>query len=79
MINKTKTEAKNDMRKYSPDEFKLYVDEAGWESWMEDYTEAADGEEAHELEIKRIELEQMKMWFEAHPDTHPRDMMLQLI
>ena len=66
MINKTKEQAMEDMRRYNEDDFHLYVCEAGWESWMEEYTEAEDGEECTEREIKAIENEQAEMWNQAH-------------
>ena len=62
MKNKTKKQAKEDMKGYNPEQFELYVDNAGWESWMEEYTDAQDGEECTEREIKEIKSIQKEMW-----------------
>lgn len=53
-----------DMREhpYGADEFERYIAEAGWQSWMQDYTGATDGEELTEREILNIEEVQRKMW-----------------
>jgi hypothetical protein len=45
-------------------DFDLYVDEAGWQDWMSQYTTAADGEPATEAEIREIEKIQEKAWNE---------------
>lgn len=66
MINKTKIQAKEDMKNYKNDQFQLYSVEAGWESWMEEYTEAEDGEEFIEEEGEKIQSIQREMWQEVH-------------
>ena len=66
MRNRTKTQAKWDMANYKRDQFQLYVDDAGWESWMEEYTEARDSEGCTEKEIIEIESIQEQMWDEVH-------------
>lgn len=66
MRNRTKEQAKWDMENYKRDQFYLYVDEAGFESWMMEYTEAKDGEECTEEEINIIESIQEEMWLEVH-------------
>jgi hypothetical protein len=49
-------------------DFDLYVDEAGWQDWMCQYTTAADGEPASEAEIREIEKIQEKAWVEYNDD-----------
>jgi len=66
MINRTKDQAKEDMRNYKDDQFQLYVDDAGLESWMEEYIEAKDGEEITEMEGEMINDIQLEMWKEVH-------------
>lgn len=66
MRNRTKEQAKWDMENYKRDQFYLYVDEAGFESWMMEYTEARDLEECTEEEINIIESIQEEMWLEVH-------------
>lgn len=66
MRNRTKEQAKWDMENYKRDQFYLYVDEAGFESWMMEYTEARDGEKCTEEEINIIESIQEEMWLEVH-------------
>ena len=66
MINKTKDQAKEDMKNYKDDQFQLYTVEAGWQSWMEEYTEAKDGAEITEMEAETINDIQLEMWKEFH-------------
>lgn len=66
MRNRTKKQAKWDIENYKRDQFYLYVDEAGFESWMMEYTEARDLEECTEEEINIIESIQEEMWLEVH-------------
>ena len=47
-------------------DFELYKAEAGWQDWMEDFTEADDGEECSERELELIEEMQSLIWAEAH-------------
>lgn len=39
-----------------------YQDNAGWEKWMDDFTDAGDGEECSEGEINIIRKEQARIW-----------------
>ena len=66
MINKTKNQAEKDMREYKSDEFQKYCAEAGWESWMEEYTESKNGDEFSEAEGYTITKIQREMWKTAH-------------
>jgi len=50
------------MRKYNKNEFKLYLDETGWEDWMEKFV--SDGNPT-ESEIKKIEKIQKDIWSEV--------------
>ena len=50
------------MRKYNENQFKLYLDETGWEMWMENHI---SGAEPTESEIKKIEKIQKKIWDEV--------------
>ena len=43
-------------------EFDLYINEAGWEDWMNEYTEASEDEEISETESEEIEKEQAKIF-----------------
>ncbi len=54
------------MKNYKRDQFWLYVDEAGWESWMEEYTDSKDGELCTDEEIIAIESIQQDLWDEVH-------------
>lgn len=66
MRNRTITQAKHDMSYYKRDQLWTYIDEAGFESWMMEYTEASDIEECTEEEIAEIESIQEQMWDEVH-------------
>lgn len=48
------------MKKYKENQFKLYLDETGWEDWMD---ELISDEEPTELEIKKIEKIQKDIWW----------------
>jgi len=54
--NEIKEKIKEEVVKggYSEEEFDLYSGEAGWQDWMNDYTEADDGEECSESELAEI-------------------------
>jgi hypothetical protein len=41
-------------------EFNTYINEAGWEDWMNEYTEASEDEEISEIESEKIEKEQAR-------------------
>ena len=52
---------------YSRDEFNQFAAEYGWQDWMNDYTEAADGDpitEAESREIDKILEQGFKMAFD---------------
>lgn len=49
------------MKNYKENQFKLYLDETGWEDWMNEIV--SDGEPT-ELEIKKIEKIQKEIWNE---------------
>jgi hypothetical protein len=66
MRNRTKAQAKWDMGNYKRDQLQLYIDEAGFESWMMEYTEARDFSECTDEEFLEIESIQEQMWLEVH-------------
>lgn len=66
MDTKIENKIKESMAKYNEEHFELYKAEAGWEDWMEEYTEAEDGEECTERELKEIEKIQEELWCEVH-------------
>jgi hypothetical protein len=66
MIDKTESEAMEDMAKFSPDEFEAYKERTAWESWMEEYTESGEGEELEEWELNAIKRRESEMWEEVH-------------
>ncbi len=57
-------EMKQYIKKISPS-FASYQDFAGWQPWMEYFTEAKDGEVCEQHEIKNIEQKQEQLWKEA--------------
>jgi hypothetical protein len=72
MKNKTIEQAKKDMSGYNKEDFKLYVSESGWESWMDEYIEAQGeailkhGEPCEECEINAVRGVQRGMWMDVH-------------
>lgn len=56
----------NASRGYAADEFELYRAEAGWEDWMENYTESAEGEPISESEARQIEAVQREGFKMSH-------------
>lgn len=48
------------MKNYKENQFKLYLDETGWEDWMNEFV--SDGEPT-ESEIKKIEKIQKDIWW----------------
>lgn len=54
------------MKKYQPNQFQLYCDETGWESWMDAH---CTNEEPTESELKKIEAIQRKLWETAHAEA----------
>lgn len=53
---------------YKPDEFEKYQGDAGWEYWMNSYTEAEDGEECSESELREINKIQAQAFIKAFPN-----------
>lgn len=64
--NSVKSKIEKEMANYAPDQIELYLAEAGWQDWMEDYTDSADGEPITEAESKAIATLQRKVWAEVH-------------
>ena len=58
------TEAK----KYGADQLELFQAELGWEDWMNEFTEAADGEEITETESAEIDEITKEIFEEAHKE-----------
>jgi hypothetical protein len=58
---------------YSENEFERFVAEVGWEDWMEDFTDAADGEPITDCrEIENINDVLKQVWNKAHFKTATR-------
>lgn len=53
-------------KKYSENEYDLFVVELGWEDWMEEFTEAEDGECCSERECEIIEEILKQAWKQTH-------------
>ena len=64
----TENEIKQEMAKYKPEQLELYLAEAGWQEWMEDYTEAEDGQPITESEHKEIDEILLNLWLEVHEE-----------
>ena len=47
---------------YDYETFENYVESAGWEDWMNDFTDSADGEECSESELIEITNIQRYLW-----------------
>lgn len=52
--------------RYREDDFRLFEDELGWEDWMEEFTEAEDGEPISEREAEAIHKIVRKAWENVH-------------
>lgn len=52
--------------RYNPEELQLFIDETGWEDWMNDYTEAEEGEPISDRECNEIDEILTKIFNEAH-------------
>ena len=52
--------------RYTEDEFRRYEDELGWQSWMEEFTDAEDGEPCSERELEEIHKIVIKAWYNVH-------------
>ena len=68
MNNEIRNKLIADAKKYGYDNYKLFESEIGWQDWMNEFTNAADGEEASESEITEINNELMEIFFEAHEE-----------
>ena len=66
---KIEEQIKKDMSSYMADEFKIYMADAGWEYWMNEYTDAEDGEPCTEVELREIEKMQQKLWDEVFSEN----------
>jgi hypothetical protein len=62
MTEKQEKKIAQSMKKYSKNQFKLYLDETGWEDWMDQFV--SDGNPT-ESEIKKIEKIQKDIWSEV--------------
>lgn len=52
--------------RYSADEYQRFEDELGWKPWMEQFTEAGDGEVCTPAEIEGINNVIHRAWHDAH-------------
>lgn len=52
--------------KYNDNEYKRFEDEIGWQKWMNEYTDAKDGEECTEAEINEINKILKQAWDNVH-------------
>lgn len=66
LTEEVKNNLVEEVKKYSKDEFQLFCDEYGWADWMNEFTEAKDGEPISELECKEID----KILKEAFNSVH---------
>ena len=65
MTNELRIELQNKMRWYvNHSDFQSFVDDLGWESWMEEFTEAGDGEVITGKEEQAINDFLMDIWRE---------------
>lgn len=54
--------------RYAEDELQLFINEIGWEDWMNDYTEAEEGEPASDRECRIIDEILADIFNEAHAE-----------
>ena len=62
----TKEKLMFEANKYSENEFQLFVDELGWEDWMNSFTDADEGEAISETECKEIDKILKEVFEKAH-------------
>ena len=62
MKKETQLKILNEMKNYNADQFELYKAQAGWQDWMNAYTDAADCEEFTAAESNKIETVQKELW-----------------
>ena len=68
-------------KKYNADGLKLFQAELGWEDWMNEFTDAAEGEEITEVESDEIdsitaeifENAHKKLWYAVMRDENDED------
>ena len=53
---------------YEANEYSLFEAEYGWKDWMNDFTEAEEGEPCSEAEIERINVILQECFDEAHQE-----------
>lgn len=53
-------------KNYAEDELQLFIEDTDWQDWMNEYTEAEDGEQISEQECKKIDEILTKIFNEAH-------------
>jgi hypothetical protein len=63
----TKNEIKSQMAKYNANDFQLYCDEAGWQGWMQAYTNTPESDTCSETELRDIKCKQFELFCEVHP------------
>lgn len=56
----------NSAKGYADDEFELFKAETGWEDWMNEFTDAEDGEPCSERELKEIDKVLLEVWNQTH-------------
>ena len=66
MDNKTRHTIITDAKKYTIDEYELWQAEHGWQDWMNEYTEAEEGEPATDKEIEIMNKIMRECWDIAH-------------
>ena len=57
-------------KKYNFDELELFQAELGWQDWMNDYTNAEDGEEITDAESNLIDDITRQAFFFAHQEEN---------
>lgn len=70
MDEATRSRLIDEAKKYDINEYNRFTDELGWEDWMNEYTEAEDGEEFTEAEGEAIEQELRAIFREAHKEEY---------
>lgn len=56
-------------KKYEAYDFNLFVAEIGWEDWMNEFTDAEDGDPISEKESEEIDKILKQIFESAHPNT----------
>lgn len=55
-------------KKYAADDLDLFIAETGWEDWMNEYTDAEDGEPISDEEGKKIDKILISIFEKAHEE-----------